>query len=300
LAHREDIMENLRGRTAVITGAASGIGRALAVSLRREGCHLAISDVNAQGLAETEALVTSSTLRTTTHLVDVADRAAMIDFVEQVIEAHGGVNLVINNAGVTVEGTFEEQSLEDWDFIVGVNFWGVLHGCKLFLPHLKVEDEGHIVNISSIFGVVGIPAQSSYCATKYAVRGLSESLWEELKGTHVGVTVVHPGGVNTNIAASARTYNSDEGRRKKVIEFFEKKTMPAGVAADEIVAAVKAGKKRLVVTREAVVADLIKRAFPVTGNHRIVDQMVGMMGATQERKDKQAEFRAQRGTKGKT
>ena len=292
-------MQNLRGRTAVITGAASGIGRALARSLRRQGCHLALADLNAEGLAETESLVSQAGQRTTTHTVNVADRAAMTAFVADVIDAHGGVHLLINNAGVSVEGSFEEQTLEDWDFIVGVNFWGVLHGCKLFLPHLKVEDQAHIVNISSIFGVVGIPGQSSYCATKFAVRGLSEALWEELDETHVGVTVVHPGGIATNIAASARSYNDDESRRQRVLEFFEKKTMPAGVAADLIVDAVKARQKRLMITREAVVADWVKRAFPVLGNKRIVDQLLRIMDATGQREQMRSEFRAAAGTKRK-
>lgn len=289
-------MQNLRGRTAVITGASSGIGRSLAKTLRRHGCHLALADIDPDGLAETADLVARDGLRTTTHIVDVASREAMETFVADVVEAHGSVNLVINNAGVTVEGSFEDQTLDDWEFILGVNLWGVIYGCKLFLPHLKVADAGHIVNLSSIFGVVGIPGQTSYCATKFAVRGLSEALWEELDGTHVGITVVHPGGVSTNIAASARSYNDDEEAKQRVLEFFEKKTMPADVAADLIVDAVKAGEKRLVVTREALVADWVKRAFPVAGNQMVVSQMLKIMNATARRDEARDRFRAARGT----
>jgi NAD(P)-dependent dehydrogenase (short-subunit alcohol dehydrogenase family) len=137
------------------------------------------------------------------HVADVASRARMAELPEEVLREHGRVSLLVNNAGVSVGGTFEEQSLEDLDWIVGINFWGVVHGCQFFLPHLRRETEAHIVNLSSMFGIVGVPTQSSYCATKFAVRGLSEALWVELRDAGIGVTSVHPGGIRTNIVRTS-------------------------------------------------------------------------------------------------
>ena len=194
------IVRAFRDKVAVVTGAASGIGRALAQDLARRGADLALVDVSAAALAETAGLCAARGRGVTTHIADVADAARMKALAAEVVAAHGRVELLVNNAGVSVTGTFEEQSLDDWRWIVGVNFWGVVHGCKFFLPHLRRAREAHIVNLSSMFGLIGLPTQSSYCATKFAVRGFSEALWAELRGSGIGVTTVHPGGVRTNIA----------------------------------------------------------------------------------------------------
>ncbi len=204
-------MRSFDDKVAVVTGAGSGIGRALAQELARRGAHLALADLSEAALADTAAGIAATGRRVTTHVVDVADAARMEAFAEAVVAAHGRVELLVNNAGVSVTGTLEEQSLDDWRWIVGVNFWGVVHGCKFFLPHLRKNREAHIVNLSSMLGFLGMPTQSSYCATKFAVRGLSEALWAELHGSGIGVTSVHPGGVKTNIVRASGSSRTPTG-----------------------------------------------------------------------------------------
>ena len=198
-------MKVLKDRVAVVTGAGSGIGRATAIELAREGCDLAISDVNEAGLAQTAEAIRALGRRACSHRVDVSDKERMRRYADEVVAEYGRVNVLINNAGVTVTAEFQDHSLEDFEWLIGINFWGVVYGCKFFLPHLKQAGEGHIVNLSSVFGFAGFPAQSSYCASKFAVRGFSESLWVELREHNIGVTSIHPGGVRTNIAKSARS-----------------------------------------------------------------------------------------------
>lgn len=257
-------MRTLHDRVVAITGAASGIGRATALAFATKGCELALADVDADGLAETAREAEQLGRRVTTHLVDVADRLAVEAWAEEVVRVHGRVHVLINNAGVTVTRTFDDHSWEDWDWVLGVNLFGVLHGCRAFLPHLRAADEAHIVNISSIFGIFGVPGQSAYCTSKFAVRGLSESLWEELEGSTVGLTVVHPGGVRTNIVRNARTDDTDTQQR--IARMFERMAMSPDKVADRIVRAVERGNRRLVVTPEAVFGDIMRRLFPVWSN----------------------------------
>jgi len=256
-------MKNLQNRTAVVTGAGSGIGRALSVLLAKEGCRLAIADINEEGLSETERLIAQLGRPVSSHKVNVADKQRMQDFVEEVVAAHGGVHIVVNNAGVAVAKTFMDHSIEEFEWLMGINFWGVVYGCKFFLPHLLKADEGHIVNLSSLFGLVGVPMQSSYCSSKFAVRGLSESLRSELTGTNVGITSVHPGGIATNIAA-ASVHNDDPEsvRMHKRTERAFKKMMPPATAAEHILNGIKKNKPRVLITKEAYVLDLAKRVAP--------------------------------------
>jgi NAD(P)-dependent dehydrogenase (short-subunit alcohol dehydrogenase family) len=187
----------------------------------------------------------------------------MQDFTQAVLSEHGGVHVLVNNAGVGVASTFEQQSLEDFEWLFGINFWGVVYGCKYFLPHLRRAEEAHIVNISSVFGIVGVPMNSSYCASKFAVRGLSESLRAELTGTHIGVTSVHPGGVATKIAESAR-YNSDPDSavlRAEAVKMFTRMLPPAEAAA-AIVRGIRRNAGRVLITKEAYAIDAVKRLFP--------------------------------------
>jgi NAD(P)-dependent dehydrogenase (short-subunit alcohol dehydrogenase family) len=258
---------DLHGKVAVVTGAASGIGRALAQVLARRGSSLALADVDAAGLADTARLVEDAGRRASTHVVDVADWERMVAFADEAVAAHGGVDLVVNNAGVSVTGTLEEQSIEDLRWIVGVNFWGVVHGCKAFLPHLRRRPEGHLVNVSSVFGLIGLPTQSSYCATKFAVRGFSEALWAELADSRIGVTVVHPGGVNTNIVRASRT--ADPDAKAQMIERFERSAVAPEVVAEQIARGVERGALRVRVCRETYAVDWAKRLFP-SGVHRLV------------------------------
>jgi NAD(P)-dependent dehydrogenase (short-subunit alcohol dehydrogenase family) len=256
-------MKKLTDRTAVVTGAGSGIGRATAILLAQRGCRLAIADINAEGLAETARLVRETGRPVTTHVVDVSNKARMQELATEVVEAHGAVHLLINNAGVAVVSTFKEHTLEDFEWLMGINFWGVVYGCKFFLPHLSLADEAHIVNISSVFGLLGIPQQTSYCASKFAVRGFSESLRIELASSNVGVTSVHPGGIATNIVADARLTGEAEDPKAhaRMVKSF-KKMMPPSEAAAAIVRGIERNKPRVLITRETYIADAAKRLAP--------------------------------------
>lgn len=200
-------MHSLLGKVVVVTGAASGIGRALALLAGSQGARLALCDVDAAGLEETGSLAaTAGAKQVHTRLVDVSDAAAVDAWADEVASHYGWVDAVINNAGVSLTGDFDELELADMEWIMGVNFWGVVHGSRAFLPHLIASGDGHLVNISSLFGLISMPSQSLYNASKYAVRGLSESLREEMlvAGHPVQVTVVHPGGIRTGIARNGR------------------------------------------------------------------------------------------------
>ncbi|MFC7486014.1 SDR family NAD(P)-dependent oxidoreductase [Knoellia sp. CPCC 206453] len=240
-------------KVVVITGAGSGIGRSLAVATARDGALLALSDINEEGLAETADLARRAGAPDVhTARLDVADRAAFRDYAATVAEHFGRVNVVINNAGVAVAGNFEEIEYADFDWIVGINFWGVVHGTKEFLPHLIASGDGHIVNLSSLFGLLSIPGQSAYNATKYAVRGFSESLRQEmLIGKHnVRVTVVHPGGIKTEIARNARVCASED--KEATAKFFDKiATMGPDRAAKVILRGVTRNRPRVLVGLDA-------------------------------------------------
>lgn len=244
----------------MVTGAASGIGRALAVALERAGAHLALVDVNEQELAVTRELV-GQAARVTLHRVDVSDESAMHRLADDVLAAHGHVELLVNNAGVAVVGTFEEQPTAEMRWLMGINFWGVVYGCKAFLPHLLRAEEGHIVNVSSIFGIVGTPMHSSYCASKFAVRGLSESLRAELASSAVGVTSVHPGGIATNIARDGRYQGEALHKRERAMATFAKLWPPERVAAATL-RGVRRNAQRVLVAPEAHLLDALQRVSP--------------------------------------
>jgi len=256
-------MKRIEGRVAVVTGAASGIGRATAIQLAREGAHLALVDVNERGLDETRGEIERLGRRATTHDCDVADRARVESLVREVEAAHGQVHILMNNAGVAVSGTFEDQPLEDFHWLMGINFWGVVHGCKLFLPVLRRADEAHIVNVSSVFGLMGMPLNSSYCASKFAVYGLSESLRAELSDSAIGVTSVHPGGIATNIVNAARFVGGAEAKelQANAARSFQR-MLPPEKAARSIVRGIRKNAHRVLITREAYLIDAAKRVFP--------------------------------------
>jgi len=257
-------MKKFEDRVAVITGAGSGIGRALALNLAQKGCRLALSDIKAESVAETARLCEPYTREVMVDTLDVADKKAMQSYPEKVVKKFGAVHIVINNAGVAVAATVEETSIEDYEWLMGINWWGVLYGTKFFLPHLKNVDEAHIVNISSIFGIIGVPTQSAYNAAKFAVRGFTESLRQELADTHIGVSCVHPGGIKTNIAAAARYKSGPTGENHaSATEKFARMTMTtADQAAATIVKGIEKKSPRVLIGADAVAVDMMARSLP--------------------------------------
>jgi NAD(P)-dependent dehydrogenase (short-subunit alcohol dehydrogenase family) len=257
----------LWGRTAIITGAASGIGRGTALALAKRGCNLALADLNEEGLAETAALAEAQGVKASRHRLDVADKAAVAAFPEKILAAHGRADLLFNNAGVAIGGTFEQVAEEDFDWLMEINFWGVVRMTRAFLPLLRSSDQARIVNVSSIFGIIAPPGQTAYCASKFAVRAFSESLRRELEaeGSKIGVTVVHPGGVNTSIAKNARPprgINDPDLEAQK--ERFEKfLRMPPQQAGEIIVTGVERERPRVVVGNDARFMALVERIAPV-------------------------------------
>lgn len=258
-------MQEFGGRVVAITGAASGIGRALAVELARRDAHLALSDVDDTGLAETVVMCRGSGARVSATTVDVADRDAVYAWADEVVTEHGRVNMIVNNAGVTVAATVEGSSYEDVEWLMGINFWGVVHGTKAFLPHLKASGDGHVVNVSSVFGLVSIPTQSAYNAAKFAVRGFSDALRIELEieRADVSVTTVHPGGIRTNIARNARVDASvaDVGGDATTFtaEFDRLARTTPEKAARQILRAIERNRRRALIGPDAKVFDLVSR-----------------------------------------
>jgi NAD(P)-dependent dehydrogenase (short-subunit alcohol dehydrogenase family) len=256
---------NLKDRVAVITGAGSGIGRATALSLARRGCHLALADIHEAGLAQTQAQASSAGVRVSSHRLDVASREAAAALPAEVLIAHGRVDLLINNAGVALAGTFEQVSEADFDWLLEINFHGVVRMTRAFLPLLRASDDARIVNVSSVFGLISPPGQCAYAASKFAVRGFSNALRLELAGTRVGVSVVHPGGVATAIAQNARVAQSvpaEEMRDR--LELAEKMlSLPPEKAGEIIVRGIEKRRSRILVGGDAVIISLIERLLPV-------------------------------------
>jgi short-subunit dehydrogenase len=255
----------LENRTAVITGAASGIGRALAVSLARRGCHLALADLDEAGMTKTAQLAGADRVRISCHRLDVADAEEVAAFPAVVQAAHSAVDLLINNAGVALGGTFETVSDADFEWLFGINFRGVVRMTRAFLPLLKSSDDARLVNLSSVFGLIAPPGQTAYAASKFAVRGFSEALRHELKGTRVGVTVVHPGGVATAIAENARrpASTTTEELAQQRAAARRALRLPPEVAGEIIVKGVERRKARVLVGLDARLIALIERLAPV-------------------------------------
>lgn len=257
---------NYQGRTAVVTGAASGIGRALAVALSRRGANLALSDVNQSGLDETVRLCAGSEGKVVPYRLDVADRPAVMAHADEVAATFGSVHLVVNNAGVAVAGTVEETTFEDFDWLLGINLYGVINGTKAFLPHLIASGDGHLVNLSSVFGLIAPAYNGAYCTAKFGVRGFTEALRQEMTigGHPVKVHSVHPGGIRTNIARNARVKPSARalaGEEDPAAGFDRLARTSPDKAARTILAGVDAGRTRILVGPDAYLIAAIPRVF---------------------------------------
>ena len=259
----------LRRRTAVVTGAAGGIGRAVAVELARRGMSLALADLDAEGLAETAATARALGATASTHRLDVADRDAVTDLPGAVREVHGGatggVAVVANVAGVALGGAFETLAEADFDWLMGINFGGVVRMTRAFLPLLREAGQAQLVNVSSLYGLVSPAGQTAYSASKFAVRGFSNALRRELAGTGVGVTVVHPGGVATNIAKRARMSQSLSPQeiahgQAQASRFL---TLPPERAGRIIVDGLEKRRPRVIVGNDARFLSVVERMFPV-------------------------------------
>jgi NAD(P)-dependent dehydrogenase (short-subunit alcohol dehydrogenase family) len=250
---------------AVITGAASGIGRALAVRLGRENiAGIAVSDVNESGLQETAELISESGIPVSTHIMDVSKLDEVKAFADDVVKKHGRATHLINNAGVGLIGTFEQISLEDFEWLMGINFWGVVYCTKAFIPVLEQQESAHIVNVSSVFGLIAPAEQTAYCSAKFAVRGFTESLRHELAETNISVSCIHPGGIKTNIVNNARLgAEAPEEWKQQGAKFFDKvaKTSP-DEAAKVIVAGIKSGNTRILIGKDAKAISFFSRLFP--------------------------------------
>jgi short-subunit dehydrogenase len=255
---------SLQGAVAVVTGAGGGIGSALALNLARRGCHLALTDCKPDLLSQSAAAARACGVTVSEHVFDIADAAAIAAFPEAVKAQHGRTTVLVNNAGVALAGSFEQVTLDEFEWLFNINFWGAVRMMKAFLPMLIAEPEAQIVNISSIFGLVGTPGQAAYAASKFAMRGVSESIRFELRseGKHVGITVVHPAGVRTAIARNTRI---SEGMPKEHVnvEAAERLlTDPPEQTAELIVNALIHRKSRVLCGKLAILADLVQRITP--------------------------------------
>lgn len=251
-----------KDKVVAITGAGSGIGRAVALELGRRGARLALADVNPAALEESLALLAGSA-QARAYRVDVSSREAVYGFADDVKRDFGTAHFIVNNAGTSVIATVEHLTLEEIEKVLAINLWGVIYGTKAFLPMMLAQREGCIVNVSSVFGLVAVPAQASYVMSKFAVRGLTESLWQELDGTGVRAVLVHPGGINTNISKNSISAAHETEHERKLSEaFLGQMTTSPEDCAREIVAGLMRGDKRLLVGNGARAIHRLSRLFP--------------------------------------
>jgi short-subunit dehydrogenase len=262
------VKSSFAGNAAVVTGAASGIGRALALQFAARGCDLALADVDEEGLRTlADEISRQGICKVLFRRVNVADRAQMQDFARESTATYPNLGILINNAGVALQGQFQELDLSQIEWLMGINFWGVVHGTHAFLPHLQRQPVAHIVNLSSIFGVVAPPGNCAYAASKFAVRGFSESVRHELvmNRSPVRLSIVHPGGVKTNIVRNARAGANlrDHSDRAEVLQRFDQLARTSAThAARRIIRGIERNEPRILIGRDARIMDLIQRLRP--------------------------------------
>ncbi len=263
----------LKDKVAVVTGAGSGIGRALAQLLAAKGSRLALADINEATLKETAHGLSAEVIA---QKLDVADRAAVYAFAERVKKEFGTAHVVVNNAGVAVSQTINDLGWEDFEWLMGINFWGVAHGTKAFLPMLLAQDEGAIVNISSVFGLIGVPTQGAYNAAKFAVRGFTEALRHELRDTKVRAISVHPGGIRTNIARAARFHRDPFGNTDhadSAARFDRLARTSPEKAAEATLKGIEKGSPRVLIGADAAFIDRVQRLMP-EGYHAVINTVM--------------------------
>ncbi len=258
-------MTQLNENVAVITGAASGIGRALAVRMAQEGiAGVAIADLNEAGLNETCEMVAAAGVPVSMHILDVSNREAVEHFADDVLAKHGRVTHLVNNAGVGLIGTFDQLTIEDFEWLMGINFWGVVYCTKAFLPTLLEQKSAHIVNVSSVFGLIAPAEQTAYTSSKFAVRGFTESLGHELCDTNVAVSCVHPGGIKTNIVRNSRIgTDTPEEWKQQGVKFFDKVAKTSSEeAAEVILRGIEKRDPRILIGKDARRISVLSRLFP--------------------------------------
>jgi NADP-dependent 3-hydroxy acid dehydrogenase YdfG len=276
-------MSYFAGKRAVITGAGSGIGRALALNLNSAGCELWLSDINQSGLDETISAMTQSEVPAHTAILNVADKTAVHAYAQDIADLQGHVDVVINNAGVALGSSIADTEYEDFEWLMGINFWGVVYGTKAFLPLLSNSAAGHLINISSVLGIVAIPGHSAYNAAKFAVRGFTETLRQETAGSNIHVCCVHPGGIKTNIARNSRGGELIISADERAREFDKFARTTAESAAVQILRAAEKRKKRLLIGADAHFISIISRLFPV--NYTRMLPSLGKIGSGETEND---------------
>ena len=267
-------MSQFKGKVAAVTGAGSGIGQQLALQLAEQGCHLALADVSEKGLQQTEALIrqAGSAVKVSCHSVDVSDREQVEAFADAVVSEHGAVHMLINNAGVALGARVEDASYEDMHWLMNINYWGVVHGCKAFIPHLRQQSQAIIVNVSSVFGLFSAPMNGVYSASKFAVRGFTDALAQELADSSISVSCAFPAGIKTAIAQSARMQvnASSEETEEQFKGAMEKMFWTtAEQAAAQIIKGARRGRSRILVGKGSGVMDLLVRLLP-TNYRRLI------------------------------
>jgi NAD(P)-dependent dehydrogenase (short-subunit alcohol dehydrogenase family) len=259
-------MTEIKGKLAIVTGAASGIGRGTALELARRGARLAISDLDRAGLAETAKRIEAIGAPVTTYLLDVADRDAVYAFAQEIETTHGGADIVVNNAGVAQIARVDELTYEDFEWVMNIDFWGMVYGTKAFLPQMQAKGAGHIVNVSSVFGIISVPTQAAYNSAKFAIRGFTEALRHEMKGTQIKVSCVHPGGIKTNIVRNARFLQSTQATaREDAASGFDKLAMTTPEKAGRVIVnGIAKNKPRILIGIDAKIIDWMQRLMPVS------------------------------------
>ena len=271
-------MKSFKDKIVAITGAGSGIGRELALQIAKIGGIVAIADLHEQGLHETAELIHQHGGTTSVHVVDVSNRNEVYRFADEVITRHGAAHVIINNAGVALSNVrVEHVTYEDFEWVVGINLWGVIYGTKAFLPHLLKQEEAHVVNVSSLYGLTAVAKAAAYCTSKFAVRGFTESLRQELRQTPVAVSLVHPGGIRTNIARNTRSAAHGDAVADPVraVQHFEQRAQTtAPEAARCIIEGIQRNAPRILIGTDAKFLDVLARVKPGSYDSFILKHVV--------------------------